>query len=228
MRLRTRFLLVGVVAVGFIAGLGFGGRADRFEPAGQGQPTFLIDDLRIQYPRLIDDGQGTRAEPAEAQVWFSQRWSTDAYPGAVDCELTLTAGGSTVGTLRFQASSLTSFTPIMGPGLTVPVRAEPTTGEGSCEAGVEPSERGVHVIDEPAVEFQGDMPRLVGSVDWSGVPATSACSASVVVGGEARRYPFTVDAPDGYRGVIALLPPSWTDVSVDSVECAPFTAEGQR
>jgi hypothetical protein len=229
---RLRAFAVSLALFLVLATFGCGSRAglpgsDADAEAAEGSPTVLLDDFLIRFPsvRSFHDGPILREveDPSRADVWFTQRWSSDIYPGEVACLVTLyDAAGQVVGTHDAIATSLASFTPRLGRGTPIEVIREPVSATGSCEPGSTPGERGVHVIGDVHLEFMRDSPRLVGSVSWSGVPDTSACVADLLVDGTRRDHPFTIHVPDGYRGVVALLRPGWTDVEPLGITCVPY------
>lgn len=219
----TRLIIV-LSSLAFVAGLGWAASADAFQPAKPGDPTFILSGFGLEYPQLREDQEtgNTISDDSAADVTFTQTWSTDTYPGDVECLINLfDASGAIVGTQRTFASSLTKVTPAVGEGIGVAVDGEPVRAEGACEAG--PVERGYHRILDPRIVQQDGETFLTGRVEWSGTPDTSACVAELQSAHGPSDLRFTIDAPDGYKGVIALPGEELANASVTSVTCEPYT-----
>ena len=121
-----------------------------FVPAEEGDDTYLIEVVSIEYPyveadeHLLDDEfycdshQGA-CEPdgGAAEAVYMPEWSGDTYPGDLDCLMTMyDEDGNEVGSALFGLSVLDPS--VVEPGMdTVPVyvSSAPARASGVCEAG---------------------------------------------------------------------------------------------
>lgn len=132
----------------------------RFVPAKEGEPTYLLSEFEIYYPYVAVDhmqrmskhnaqrrkeycalpGRSSQCEKRwdEAGFTYAWRWSTDQFPGDVDCQVQLyTRNGEIAGETVFGLSGLESTSrPNFRHVVPVPVTERPTRATAECEAGV--------------------------------------------------------------------------------------------
>lgn len=202
---------------------------DDLVPAAPGEPSYSLSVDGITYPfvETLPDGR-RKVDPARAGVVLGIRWTSEAFPGEAECEITFTDGeGRVTDTVRFNLGSLTpdavhdsSFT----------VSRAPAAATAICAAASRPAASAdPWSISNVTIERdeQGP-PLLVGEIRWNGgaYPGWAACSAQLVMGdGTTRAFEFNMDMPEGKR-VLAILPPDLLDArSADEVTCLPFTGE---
>jgi hypothetical protein len=125
-----------------------------FTPAQEGEPTYILTDFEIYYPyRAVDHMDGldptsqeqfcrapSRQRDCEeltdhAGFTYEWRWSSDQYPGELDCWVQLfTESGDLAGEQTFGLSGLEPQSrPHADHVVPVEVSAEPTSAKAGCE-----------------------------------------------------------------------------------------------
>lgn len=176
-----------------------------FVPAEPGEPTYLLSGFDIRYPYArIDDMPRVDGDPnlrdrfcsarpddckseGQAAFLYEYDWSTDEYPGAVDCKVVLYA--KTGDQVAEEIWGLTALEPhSRGPSLlVVQVTGEPHSAEASCEAGTfdpNPAYRFTYAGSEPYDPGQGLPERLrltfdVEQLNDNEHPGTDTCALSI-------------------------------------------------
>lgn len=126
-----------------------------FAPAQPGEPTYVLTDLRIEYPWASVDGmrgfeggserrelycssperEGECRSEGNAGFFYKWHWATDRFPGLVECRVELfSEDGREVGQQDWELTGLESRSRRVSDVL-VHVSAEPARAEASCEAG---------------------------------------------------------------------------------------------
>jgi hypothetical protein len=120
-----------------------------FEPADPGDATYLLTDLRIEYPYVGAPNRltGSRREsycrlrprecepdPAAAGVSYDPHWATEEYPGSVACRITVYGeDGALLGSTIFELDVLDPSIVKRDPDIPVHVTAPPSEAAAVCE-----------------------------------------------------------------------------------------------
>lgn len=218
-------LVAALGLVGILTGNGVRGFTASFEPARQGEATYTVDSVTVEYP-LRDDVTGA-TDSSQAGVSFRAAWATGTYPGEVRCEVRLLDERSN--TVGLDETSIDSLIPSSSMPANLPIRVQsaPTRGQITCEAGQTVSDGAGYAVslEGPPTSGESDGASLQLLARWvDEYPGTRACTATISVkDGSTRRVAFTLEVADGTSFPLRIpqLPP--TDIESVSVECGPIS-----
>ena len=233
-RKRRLALLAFATAIGLFAGWSFTAGAQTpsaIEPAGNGDPSYRLEDLSVEYPYkdLSQDGEPDRTRVGVA---FSYSWATDQYPGAVDCALTVRGPSGQVlaeGTMEgLTSGKISSGTRHVFP-LNITEGAdgfESATASGFCEASDNSTASGYRWTGPTEkVEYREGRTRLVFDVAWSSdtFPGLRHCTPTVVTKDGRAHQLEAIGLAQGERTGTAIVdfPGSRDAVESASVACGP-------
>lgn len=222
---RSRFALLALLALTVATTAIFlvqsrGGQSARAQTAG---PTYLLSDFAINYPSTIP---GKDADLSQAVVHYGIAWSGDAYPGEVDCHITVKdAAGDAVGNATFGLDWPEPSANTKGSS-PVDVTGNPSTASGSCDPGSYPTGSGYSFKFTGVTDGdQKGESTLHFATNWttSSYPATRTCSLQIaMVDGTTHNVgPFTMvvgNASDEITMPVQLSPPS--SISRADIKCA--------
>jgi hypothetical protein len=171
--------------------------------------------------------------PGSADVTVTQRWSTYAFPGEHQCNITvLDASGRQIGTSDFQLmnmpSSVRSPMPVdvngaiegaSATGSCDPARLDAPVAYATTVMGFTPNARGIEV------EYRVTQPPIVAP--WQEISGQACTVAAWDNAGVVARGHFTLSVPNGiYRTGIDMDPGATHQVAKATVTCEPFAHEG--
>lgn len=172
--------------------------AARSAPDPTSREAYELSGFTIDFP--WPEGSNQSSTALAAGVRFEATWSTSAFPGRAECQLTLLgADGAPVGTAAFFASYLSRTA--HPPPVVVDVTSPPEAARGTCGPGTYPQGAG-YVIREITVD-ESDDPGWT-AVEFKAVWASEAdptwreCRLEArLLSGTTLSQTFTLSVPDG-------------------------------
>lgn len=218
-------LLYGLTAIPFTVASSPGA-----SEAGATSSNYVLSDFEVN-PNT--DPRAGDAIPANVAVTFTQRWSSDAFPGEHRCNLTvLDANGNEIGTLDFQMLNLSSphrsSMPVgvdssihgaSASGSCDPTRLDDPVAYGTVVTGFTQTDSGIDV------EYRVTQPAVVAP--WQEISYQACTVAAWDGGGVLSSAQFTTNAPDGvFQTGIDMDSSAASKVTEATLSCEPFSHEG--
>ncbi len=211
-------------ALGLIASSALMAAGSSFSPAQDGENSYEIEGIGIEYP-FVPNGEGG-SDPQQAGLSFTAVWTSATYPGEVQCRITLTnVADEVIGQTLVNVDSLQPRS-VGSANLPVPVEEQPERADIQCEAGSYAPGQGYRVsVARSAHAGPGSGAEIDMKADWVGqYPGTRMCEAVLLLrDGSSIRQEFTLDAPDGTVFPVRVPSVNAGEIASMSTTCEAYT-----